>query len=354
MLKLIKEFYNKRPQLHSGLARLTTNEKENKLFIFDGQHKAAAQILLGSKRILLRVFIDPNIELLATTNERAGTVLRQVAFDKSVQRQLGSTILSWKIERLQKDKALSSDDYSFSEADLVAHFRGEGREIKKFIIDFIRRKIIEDQENKLIDYINFGGREKEKPLSYSNIEKTFYSLFISGDLLDIRPFFNEQRENEISQIVKLMNIIKEEIFKGFDFNIGSFKIEERIRKVQEGKSNETIPEAHLKAYRLAKEEILFNWLKMVKQVIQMYFSNLGKIVDETKLFQEKFDDRLWNNIGNLLKNLYDLPIWADRDRTHIFSKKEYGYWQEIFRNGKSSDNIQVLSEGINIVEMIKR
>lgn len=86
----------------------------------------------------------------------------------------------------------------------------------------------------------------------------------------------------------------------------------------------------------------------------MYFSNLGRIIDEDKLFQEKFDDRLWNNIRNLLKNLNDLPIWTDRDRTHLFSKKEYGYWQEILRTGKSPDNIQVLNEGVNIVEMIKR
>jgi len=124
--------------------------------------------------------------------------------------------------------------------------------------------------------------------------------------------------------------------------------------IKEGKISEVIPDAHLKAGRLTKEEILFNWLKMVKQVIQMYFSNLGRIVDEDKLFQEKFDDRLWNNIRNLLKNLYDLPVWADRDRTHLFSKKEYGYWQEIFRTGKSPDNIQVLNESINIVDMIKR
>ena len=352
VIKLVKEFYNRRPQLHIGLARLDTS-KDSKLFIFDGQHKAAAQILLGSRRLPFRVFIDPNPELLALTNERAGTVLRQVAFDKSVQRQMGSTLLTWKIEALQKDKGLSSDDYSFSEADLVAHFRGEGREIKKFVLDFVRRKIIDDQENKLIDYINMGGREREKPLSYSTVEKTFYSLFIYGDMLDIRPFFNAQRDNEMTQIVKLMNLIQEEIMKGFDFNIGSFKIEETVRQINEGKSNAVIPDNHLRAYRLAKEEIIFNWLKMVKQVIQMYFSNLGEIVDENKLFQEKFDDRLWSNIKNLLRNIYNLPIWADRDRTHLFSKKDYGYWQEIFRTGKSPDNIQVLNEGLNIINMIK-
>lgn len=351
VVKLVKEFYNKRPQLHIGLARLDT-KKDAKIFIFDGQHKAAAQILLGIRNLPFRVFIDPEPQLLAQTNERAGTVLRQVAFDKSVQRQMGSTLLTWKIETLQKDKGLSSDDYSFSEADLVAHFKGEGREIKKFVLDFVRRKIIDDSENKLIDYINLGGREREKPLSYSSVEKTFYSLFIYGDMLDIRPFFNIQRDNETTQIVKLMNLIQEEIMKGFDFEIGSFKIEDRVRQMKEGSNNEVIPDNHLKAYRLAKEEILFNWLKLVKQVIQMYFLNLGVPVNEDKLFEEKFDERLWSNIRVLLRNIYNLPIWSDRDRTHLFSKKDYGYWEEIFKTGKSPDNIQVLNQGLNIITMI--
>lgn len=356
VIKLIKEFYQKRPQLHIGLSRINyNNENKAKIFIFDGQHKAAAQMLLGNRKLLLRIFLNPELELLAITNERAGTVLRQLAFDKSVQRQLGSTILSWKIERFQLDKGLSPDDYSFSEKDLISHFRGGVREVKKFILDFVRRKVIEDPENELVDYINFGGREKEKPLSYSSIEKTFYSLFILNDALDIRPFFNNRRENEIKQLVKLMNIIVEELLKDkYDFNIGVFKMEERVRKIKEGKSNETIPDDHLRAYRLMKEEILYNWLKIMKQIIQMYFTIQGKIVEEQTLFQESFDEQLWNNVRNFLRNLYDLPIWSDRDRTHIFSKKEYAYWHEIFKTGKSPDGIIVLNEGLNVAEMIKR
>jgi hypothetical protein len=40
----------------------------------------------------VRVFIDPDPDTLITTNTNAGTTLKQVAFDKSVQRHLGSTL----------------------------------------------------------------------------------------------------------------------------------------------------------------------------------------------------------------------------------------------------------------------
>lgn len=45
---LIKEFHKGNPQLHISLARL----ENNKIMIFDGQHKAVAQIMLGTKELI--------------------------------------------------------------------------------------------------------------------------------------------------------------------------------------------------------------------------------------------------------------------------------------------------------------
>ena len=39
------------------------------------------------------------------------------------------------------------------------------------------------QDNRLRQYIDLGGRKNEKPLSYSTIDKTFYSFFIGDDML---------------------------------------------------------------------------------------------------------------------------------------------------------------------------
>jgi hypothetical protein len=86
--KLVKEFEKKNPQLHLSLGRI----EENKIKIFDGQHKAVAQILLGTKKLLLRIFISPNVHRLEETNTNAGSVLSQIAFDKSVMRQLSNTL----------------------------------------------------------------------------------------------------------------------------------------------------------------------------------------------------------------------------------------------------------------------
>jgi hypothetical protein len=353
--KLIKEFFLKRPQLHITLGYIMENEEGSEIKVFDGQHKAAAQVLLGVRELPIRIFINPDLNILLTTNTNAGTILRQIAFDKSVQRHLGSALYIERVERYKKERNLSEDDYSFSEADLVRYFKGESREMKRYILDSIRDWITHNPDNKLKDFIDFGGRAKEKPLSYSTIEKTFYSIFIYRDALQTPLNYRLEegenpRELEKQQILKLMNIIAEEIYVGrFDPDIGTYRIENRIQK------GENIPEQHLVAYRMSKEEIIYNWIKYISQIIKNYFIMQGKPIDENKLFQYNFPEPLWDRIRIFIKNLRDLPIWVNKElsNTVFGGKQNYEYWQTIFEIGKTPQGFQVLPNAINLMEMIK-
>lgn len=183
---LVEEFHSGRPQLHSasGWANYSESLPKTKIQIFDGQHKIAAQVLLGVKSVPVRVFLNPNIDILLTANTNAGTTLRQVAFDKSVQRHLGNALFWDRVDRYRRERSLSATDESFSERDLVNHFKGESREMRRYVIDAVRDSITHDPKNKLRDFVEYGGKGKDRPLSYSSIEKTFYSFFIYGEMLD--------------------------------------------------------------------------------------------------------------------------------------------------------------------------
>ena len=50
--------------------------------VFDGQHKAAAQILLGAQELPVRVFLEPDTNVFSQANTNAGGKLRQVAFER--------------------------------------------------------------------------------------------------------------------------------------------------------------------------------------------------------------------------------------------------------------------------------
>ena len=108
--KLVEEFFNKRPQLHVPLGWIESKGASSRVHIFDGQHKSAAQIMLGVKELPVRVFVGPDPDVLITTNTNAGTTLKQVAFDKSVQRSLGHTLYQERLQRFQKANGRAEDD----------------------------------------------------------------------------------------------------------------------------------------------------------------------------------------------------------------------------------------------------
>ena len=353
--KLLKEFHLKRPQLHISLGWIDLqNGDKTKVRIFDGQHKAAAQILLGIRSLPVRVFINPDPDVLLTTNTNAGTTLRQVAFDKSVQRRLGSALYLDRIDRFQRETKLEEDDFSFSERDLLKYFRGESREIKRYILDAVRDSITHNPENRLKDYIDFGGRGTERPLSYSTIERTFYSFFIFQDVLDTPLDFRMEegenpREFEKAQILGVMNIIAEEIYIGkFDPDIGTRRIEYQIQR------GESFPLGHVTAFRMSKEEILYNWLRYIQHIIKHYFILQGKPIDDRKLFQYQFPEPIWDHIRLFVRNLSCLPVWVNNElSTTVFGKQNYDFWQTIFETGHSPQGLDVLSKPLDLMEMIR-
>lgn len=358
--KLVEEFHRGLPQLHVSLGWIDASGScDNRLTvkIFDGQHKAAAQVLLGIRELPVRLFINPDLDKLLTANTHAGTTLRQVAFDKSVQRSLGSSILDNRIDRYRKARALDETDERFSEKDLVNHFKGEAREIRRYCLDAVRHRITNHPDNKLRDYIEYGGKATEKPLSYSTIEKTFYQFFIGSKVLDT-PLNHLQQEGmnprylEVEQSVRLMNIVADRIYiDRFDHQRGTRRIE---RDVQNGVH---VKEDHLTACRMSKEEIVHNWVRQARKVIFRYFVTTGKAVDEPLVFQQQVPEPCWTNVENFVDALASLPLWvnrgADLSTVAFGTKRTYDYWYSVFLNGATPDGFSILPSGLDLTEMIQ-
>jgi hypothetical protein len=273
---LIKEFHKGNPQLHVSLARL----EDNKIKIFDGQHKAVAQIMLGTRSLLVRLFIDTDVDRMIETNTTAGSKLKQIAFDKSIVRQLHDTLYSERIKKYQVDHNLSEDNFNFSEANLVDHFKGERGNIRTYIINSQKNLITKNADNKLQSYINFEGRGSELPLSYSTFEKTLLSRFINAKTiltttLDYRADEGlNPRILEKEQLIQLCNILAEELLIGrYKTEIGTYRIE---NKIADGKDKD-ITDDHLVAYRIFKEEIMYNWIQYIELLIKNFFSMTGEL-----------------------------------------------------------------------------
>lgn len=352
--KLIKEFEKGNPQLHLTIARIN----DGKIIVFDGQHKAVAQVLLGSKKLLLRLFLNPDIDRLIETNTNAGSTLRQIAFDKSIMSQLNNTLYAERVKKYQEDHTLNDDDFSFSEQQLIDYFKGENVNIKKYIFDSIKHSITHHKENKLKDFVDFEGKAKELPISYSAFDKTFLRYFVNPKIFlstNINHRSDEglnPRELEINQAVRLLSLIAEKVYIGkFKPETGVYRIEKKIIDHKDA----DITDNHLVAFRISKEEVIYNWLQYLIKVIENYFNNTGRLFDNKKLFQERFDDQLWQNIENFLDHLSLLPLWKDRSMaaTIFAGKQNYDFWKTVFQTGKSPDGADVLAKSLNFMEMIK-
>lgn len=351
---LIKEFHKGNPQLHISLARLDGN----RIMIFDGQHKAVAQIMLGTRTLLVRLFLNTDVDRMIETNTTAGSKLKQIAFDKSIVRQLHDTLYAERIKKYQLDHNLAEEDLSFSESDLVDHFKGERGNIRAYIINSQKNMVTKNPDNKLQSYINFEGRGSDLPLSYSTFEKTLLSRFINAktNLTTSLDYQAEEGLNprmlEKKQLIQLCNILAEELLVGrYSMEIGTFRIENKVAE----KKDKDITDAHLAAYRIFKEEIMYNWIQYIELLIKNFFSMNGEMYDDKNLFQIKFPNQLWTNIRTFIRNLRDLPLWKDRTMasTVFGGKQVYDYWKNVFSTGKTPDGTLVLSKPFNVVEMIK-
>lgn len=360
--KLMDEFYNGYPQLQVCLGYIQSNNGKSKVMLFDGQHKAAAQILLNVRSIPVRIFINPDSKKLIDTNLHAGTTLKQVAFDKSVISGLGSLIYKQHITQYQEIKHLDEDNFNFSEIDMLNVFSAEKSQLKKYIVDDIKDFVNASPENKLMDFVEMGGRSTEKPLSYSTLEKSIYSQFINKTPLSTPLNYKKEdgknpRDLEKHQLIHLMNIIADKLLLNgkFDRNIGTSKIEDKIRKSLEDNSSISISWDHIRACRMLEDVCFKNWLKFIDPIINIYFNNALGRSPKLNFFQEDLPEQLWTNIENYIENLSNLPFWKNPDLTKTvfgIGKPTDDFWSTIFTTGSTIQGIKVLNEPINVNKMI--
>lgn len=354
---LIEEFLKKRPQLHVGLAWWRPEEDgAGQLKLFDGQHKAAAQIMLGIKELPVRVFVKPDVDVLVTTNTNAGSKLRQVAFDTAVMRHLGSTLYLDRVGQYRKMQELAEDDWSFSESDLVRFFRGEQREMQRYIVDAQRDAITHDKDNRLLEFVEWSGKSADRPIAYTAVERSFFHEFLYQKALDspIDEGFEDgsnPRDLEREQMIRLMSLFADVFFVGkWDPDFGGRRIENRVHR------GERIPEDHLRAWRIARAEVIANVMRWIRRVIDNYFAYTGRVVNNDRLLQVTLPDELWDRIEAFLENLSKLPCWTDKElSTTVFGPKQnLDYWDKVFSYGVTPNNIRVLAKGLNILEMINK
>lgn len=368
--KLIGEFWRKNPQLHVALCRLHFEGKagKGKILLFDGQHKTAAQILLGRTEIPARVFVNPPKDNLKEVNRRAHKELRQIEFFRSVLDSLGEDIFSVNFKKFLEDPNTSQkSEKGYIESIEAERRREEGKNLYHYLKARVRdcKNLFDENgipiNNVFFDYVEKDiARSKVWPISYDSVEKTFFRHFIDAtpceEPINVDSDKTYIRDIEARNLIKLMNLFANKVLKEkFDKTVGVYKLEDRIKK-----GDTTIPDDHLISYRLFRPAAFVVWCEFLKEAIANYLILNRKITNAmrkerkrgkgTRVFWVELEKEDWNAIEKIIDRLIRHKIWKDRGPViaNAFGQTRPEYFRNLLEKGEIEGVGKVLDEPIDI------
>ena len=303
-------------QLLPSLGRI--NKNENIIRLFDGQHKAVAQIIGNSKKELMCiVFVEPNIAKIREVVYQAHTDFVQQRYKKSHMDAKLADMYKDKIEKYREK--VGNSEAAYSEYDIL---QGES---KSEITKFLRSSIISELRDESIiiqEYVAQDKNEqKTKPILWQSLEK-FITLYSNLDVVSEKS--DSKNNYRIDEIKNLLFILE---------NI----LECSIR----GKWNPDNSESeHHKLSRTFFYKTAFNnWNSILEKALRTAFDQMkGKAYDGALCYREEYDEQIKERFSNIIKRLFDHPLWViennqkeiatanvDNVVTKLFEKEELHY-----------------------------
>lgn len=192
---------------HTQLAPAICRSVDRQILLFDGQHKAAAQIWAGRTSIDCKVYLEPDVRRLKDTNLSAHDKLRQMPFYTSTLLEKYAVMAheDWEAFLLEGGPKTETTFVEF-----LRKFDLSRAEAIKRVRSMIYQDIIEAKDNGLVEYIAEENRARSNPLTMSRLGKTFFAEFIAPPALN-DEFESEayHRDEERINIVRLFNMVVE-------------------------------------------------------------------------------------------------------------------------------------------------
>lgn len=276
-------------QLAPSICRI--NDKEEFL-LFDGQHKAAAQIWAGKKLIECKVYIKPDERVMKETNLDAHGRYRQMSFYSHELMEKYATVFGddWK-EYMESEGTKSEDGFS----KFLINIKSKSPAIaRKEIAMAHYNQIIIDPDNKISNYLTEKQRGKKRPLTFARLSKTFFQhMMVPPPVIDEFESDTDFRNQERQNLINLMNIVVEEGL--------------------EGKWNpELADEEHKKTARIFSAGAIRAWVILLKDVINTHMRHYSD-TERAIFFYCKTTDEDFEYIRQFVKKIFSHKIWSAPD-----------------------------------------
>lgn len=277
-------------QLAPSICRL---DDERRLLLFDGQHKAAAQVWSGRKDIECKVYINPDERDLKETNLEAHGKFRQMPF--------------YSHELMRKYAAIFGEDWEHymdetegarSEAGFFAYLlnvKGKTKaQARNEILEAFYNEIVDDPDNKLASFLSEKSRGTSQPLTFARLKKSMLStMLLAPPVQDEFESDTDFRKSERRSLIKLMNIIAEQGL------IGKW-------------NPEVNNNLHRRTQRIFSAGAVTAWSALLRDVINQHLHHYTD-TERQRFFYRLIDEKEFKYFEKFVKRIFSHKLWDDPD-----------------------------------------
>lgn len=303
-------------QLLPSLGRLDV--KERKVKIFDGQHKAVAQIVGNNKKsIACIVFIDPDVSALQTTVFEAHSRFLQQRYKRS---HIMDKIAERYKAKVEQWKSIHGN-IPFSEMDIL---KGEGKPIRrKFILASVLDELsssnafIDGKYNFEKDFVDTTKKKgaRQNPMLWDNYERAIVLLINLEPISEASDSPKNYRADEIENVKYLLGLLY------------WFEIKDKWNP------NNPESEGHQLAVRYFYDKVFEVYYPiLVKALRYSYEQKMDKALGENEglCYREQFSEDIKKRFARTFERLFHHGVWANPQYKETFRATTSGPIAEVF------------------------
>ena len=368
---MIEEFYYQHPQMQPSLAYFEPKSlgHTGKIMLFDGQHKAAAQLYNCSGEVLCRLFIPEHgdepkrleefIEELRRTNFRAHTKLAQLHFAQFTEDKVAHALYTDDREdelREMKRRGVATEDVTEKNIYKSIKERNpeEAKEFKDYHTSYLRYEALTATDLEIIKFVEtVSARSRRYPISYDTL-KSFLDVFLFRGLADESVAQTDVwRLREKENMGHLLDILASEALTGrFKLELGVFKLDEKVEQNPQG-----IPVDHLRAYRLFRKPALKVWAETLRDGMCQYLvikNKYGKNWHKERPLWADINIEEWEAIRRGIKAIVGHKIWAEmqKDLVGVLASTRQKDWASMLLEGKLPGRPDKLYPELNVAAVV--
>jgi hypothetical protein len=295
----IRDHLKSHPQLAPSIGRLLGN----KLKLFDGQHKLAAQVLNNQPEVDIKVYVSPEsaekakslFDNLMITNLDAHSKLKQIPFYTSTLLDRLSVIYKEFLEEFIAAKP-SENHTELNFINFLVNNKGFGTMGAKDILRSAIKNSALDS-SKLASYVAEASKDASFPITVDLLDKTVFRSTLYLEPASAR-FTSETdyRNAETANFSDVSNLLVEET--GI------------INWVQHSKGK-TLTNAQLKARRIWHKGSVLTWAPYLKSILFYALHIMTNDEREKMLYRPAITTHQKDVVQHCLNRLFSHPMWDD-------------------------------------------